>query len=543
MELHETIRELVDAHGKSIFSDATGFRGVLDDVLAEDQATTGDINLLVDAVRFDALSPLVEMIDGGADPGRAVEEAGLRLARNRGGDDQAASSWASAVLGYAAGKVPEAVVMRYRSSRPASSHLPPPGTAAPGAPSGPPVQSPPSTVWPSGGVPGQTAGPPTVLPGHGSAPQPGQPAYGQPTFAQPGYGQSGGFGQPHGAGAPSAPGAPFGSPAGYGTPPKKKGPWVWVAAAVAGVVVVAGGVTGVVLATGGDDNGGKKAGGSGQSEDVPDVDVDPAAIDERYSSLATRITSGATECKAGEPGSGEKEAVECSVNGGTLRLVTYNDEQALTAARTTRLDHRAGTLSTDNGATALYLFDPANAGSSDPALVYWDSKNGPQAATITSTGGAELDTLKAVYTSSSPRVTEPVNPGHKVLRDFININMDVSTCSRQATFFDGETEENTCNVNVDGVAVSVGRFSTKKGLREHRKFYKSQYNKAKEKGGAPTWKFGEGPNEGAYYGYSDGETATVYWDWNNSDCHCYGIAYNFDGDLKLLENWWPSDPK
>ena len=76
---------------------------MLDDVLTEDQATTGDINLLVDAVRFDAVAPLGAMIDGGADPALAVEEAGQRLARSRGGADTQSASWAAAVLGYAVG--------------------------------------------------------------------------------------------------------------------------------------------------------------------------------------------------------------------------------------------------------------------------------------------------------------------------------------------------------------------------------------------------------------------------------------------------------
>ena len=41
--------------GRDIFDDAEGFRGAVDDFLDEDAATTGDINLLVDAVRLGAL--------------------------------------------------------------------------------------------------------------------------------------------------------------------------------------------------------------------------------------------------------------------------------------------------------------------------------------------------------------------------------------------------------------------------------------------------------------------------------------------------------
>ncbi|MFC5728000.1 MULTISPECIES: hypothetical protein [Nocardioides] len=532
MELHEALRELVASHGTSILADATGFRGVLDDVLEEDQASTGDINLLVDAVRFDALTPLTQMIDGGADPARAVEEAGMRLARNRGGDDQAASSWASAVLGYAVGRVPEAVVMRYRSHRPASTALPPPGAAA----AGPPLQSPPQTAWPS---------PPTMLPGHGSAPQPGQPGqpgqlpYGQPGYGPPSYGQPGSVPP---VGSVPQPGSYGAQPHGFApAPPKKKSPLVWVAAAVVGLVVVAAGVTGLVFVSGDEDPG--PGPGPSPGPETPTVDVDPAAIDSRYDSLASKITTGATDCKVGTAGSGEKEVIECTVPAGSLRLVTYADAESLTAARTARVDHRAGTLSSDKGATALYQFDPERGGTSDPAIVYWDSQHKLQSATITGDAGSKLDSLKTIYTSTSPRVVEPVNPQHPVLREFININMSVSSCTRQLTYFAGETEESSCQANVDGVVVNVGRYSTQRAMRADRKYYRSQYQKAPTKGSGGTWKFGEGPAEGAYYAYLDstGETATLYWDWNKADCHCYGVAWSFDGDLQKLEDWWPSE--
>ncbi|WP_418059742.1 hypothetical protein [Pimelobacter simplex] len=506
MELHDALRELVTVHGRSIFDDASGFRGVLDDVLAEDQASTGDINLLVDAVRFDTLAPLVAMIDGGADAARAVEEAGLRLARNRGGADQAAASWASAVLGYAVGKVPEAVVQRYRSGRPASPELPPP-TAPPVRP---PVASPaapplPPTAWP------QPAAPP-----------PQQPQQPPQQYAVPSYQPPAAF---------SAPPAPRKSRAG-----------VWIAAAVAGVVLVAGGVTAVVLAAGGDDGPSAKKDPTGStSDDGPKVDVAPAAIDGRYNALSAKMTEGASGCKAEEPGAGQAEVVQCAISTGTLRLVTYADDGALTAARSTRLDYSAGTLTADNGATALYELDPERAGTSDPAVVYWDSKGSLQSATLTGASGAGVDDLVKHYTATVPRVSEPTSPADATLREFIAINMDVATCARQRTFFTGETEESKCESGVDGVAVNVGRFETRKDLREDRKYYKKKYDEAAKKGNGGTWRFGKGDAEGAYYAYVEDGTATLYWDWNKDDCNCYGIAWHFQGDLAKLEKWWPSD--
>ncbi len=508
MELHDAIRSVVVQHGSGMLSDGSGFRGVLDDVLEEDQATTGDINLLVDAVRFDVMSPLVAMIDSGADVSRAVEEAGARLARERGGDDTAAASWAAAVLGYALGKVPEAVVLRYRSQRP-PSHLPPPSTppTAPPAPPVPPVQSPPPTVWPAQGGPA-----PSVTPGYGSAPQPAAPA------PYTGYPQGPGFGSP---------------------PPRKgKGPVVWVAAAVAGIVVVGGIIAGIAVATGGDDDPSKKTDESSGPE-TPEVDVDPAAIDTRYDALASKITEGASDCAAAEAASGEAEAIECTVNAGTLRLVTYDDQAAAESARASRLDYRAGTMIADNGTTALYEYDPERGGTSDPAIVYWDSTTALQSATLTAEGSAKIDALSTLYTATSPRVAVPTAPAHPVLREFIDINMDVAGCERQRTFFAGETEESSCEADVDGIVVNVGRYTTRKGMVDDRQYYKGKYDEAATQGGGGVWRFGEGKGEGAYYAYLEDGTAALYWDWNKSDCHCYGIAWSFEGDLKKLEAWWP----
>lgn len=504
MELHDAIRSVVVQHGSAMLSDGLGFRGVLDDVLEEDQATTGDINLLVDAVRFDVLSPLVAMIDSGADVSRAVEEAGARLARDRGGDDQAAASWAAAVLGYALGKVPEAIVLRYRSQRP-PSQLPPP-SSPPVTPPAPPVQSPPRTVWPAQGQPA-----PSVTPGYGSAPQPG---------AYTGY----------------PPGPGFSSP-----PPRKgKGPVVWVAAAVAGIVVVGGIVAGIVVATNGDDDPAKKTDRSSGPE-TPGVDVDPAAIDSRYDALASKITEGASDCAAATTAPGEAEVVECTVNAGALRLVTYEDQAAAEAARASRLDYRSGTMTADNGTTALYEFDPERGGTSDPAIVYWDSTTALQSATLTAEGSAKIDALSTLYTATSPRVAVPTAPAHPVLREFININMDVAGCERQRTFFEGETEESSCKADVDGIVVNVGRYTTRKGMVDDRKYYKGKYDEAATKGGGGTWRFGTGKGEGAYYAYLDDGTAALYWDWNKSDCYCYGIAWSFEGKLKKLEDWWPGE--
>ncbi|GAA4808178.1 hypothetical protein ACFQ0K_02730 [Nocardioides caeni] len=518
MELHDALRELVTAHGPGMMQDSAGFRGVLDDVLEEDQATTGEINLLVDAVRFDVLTSLDDLLSGGATPDRAVEETGARLARERGGDDRVSASWAAAVLGFAVGKVPEAVVLRYRSQRAPGTHRPPPTTA-------PPVQSPPPS-WP----PVQQ---PLVQ----------QPPMQSPPTSWPQVPQQGVTTAPPGVGIP---GAPYSSVPSRGfPPPRKRSVAVWVAAAVAVVVVIAGAIVAVVLIAGGGDDPSADDDGDKASPSATEatVDVEPDAIDERYDALAAGISTGAGECEAGTPTSGQSEVVDCTLDAATLQLVTWSDEAAFTNARETRLDYRAGTITQVEDASALYTFDPEPAGSNDAALVYWDSTAALQSATIRGEGGAEFDTVRALFDDASPRVSVPSGPGNEKLREFIGINMDIAGCTRSHTYFDGESEEDNCTADVDGVVVSVGRFTTREGLRKQRAYYKGEYDAASTQGGGGPWRFGEGRTEGAYYGYlnAEGTTATVYWDWNEAQCFCYGIAWSFDGKLKLVEDWWPSE--
>ncbi len=131
MDLHVALKELVDRIGPAVLDDASTVRGVLDDVLDESIATVGDLNLLVDAVRLGAVPHLARILKTGADPAGAVSMAGARLARDRGGADPGASSWACAVLGFALGWVSEEVVLQFRPAPPAS---PAPATLVPDQP-------------------------------------------------------------------------------------------------------------------------------------------------------------------------------------------------------------------------------------------------------------------------------------------------------------------------------------------------------------------------------------------------------------------------
>ena len=100
MALYEQLRVLVDTHGPAILDHAEGFRAALDDFLSEEEATAGELNLLVDAVRLGSVRRLVELLDQGATPEAALADAGAQLARDRDTDPKRAQ-WALSVLGFA----------------------------------------------------------------------------------------------------------------------------------------------------------------------------------------------------------------------------------------------------------------------------------------------------------------------------------------------------------------------------------------------------------------------------------------------------------
>lgn len=186
-DLHEQLRSLVAQHGTGIADSAEQFRAALDDYLTEEDATQGELNLLVDSVRLGGVERLLNMLDNGADADAAVREAGGELARDRSSDEQR-SRWAVATMGYALGRVGVAVVRQqlegdetrlpYGATAPAA---PPPTEQRPPAQSPPyqsPVQSPPhqpiqSPGWqPPAHSPGPESGPPAWPSRHPSHPAP-----------------------------------------------------------------------------------------------------------------------------------------------------------------------------------------------------------------------------------------------------------------------------------------------------------------------------------------------------------------------------------
>ncbi len=138
MALHDQLRSLLDAHGTSILDTAEGFRAALDDFLSEDEATAGQVNLLVDAVRLGSVDRMVALLDQGATPDAAVAEAGAQLARDRDTEPKRAQ-WALTTLGYALRRMDSTIpAVTIEQERPEPIGTPPPEPAGATRPVEPP---------------------------------------------------------------------------------------------------------------------------------------------------------------------------------------------------------------------------------------------------------------------------------------------------------------------------------------------------------------------------------------------------------------------
>ena len=69
-DLHRQLRALVDQVGADVIGDPHTFRAALDDFLDERVATSGELNLLVDAVRLGALEPVVGVLTTARPPSK-----------------------------------------------------------------------------------------------------------------------------------------------------------------------------------------------------------------------------------------------------------------------------------------------------------------------------------------------------------------------------------------------------------------------------------------------------------------------------------------
>lgn len=122
--LGDALRELFAARGPEIVQDGHEFGAALHDWLSPDEAEPGEINLLVDAVRFGAPQQLGQLLANAADGREAVMECARSLAHNRGGGAEETCAWAIATVGYGLGLLSVSQV----------SSFPPPVSRRPGAP-------------------------------------------------------------------------------------------------------------------------------------------------------------------------------------------------------------------------------------------------------------------------------------------------------------------------------------------------------------------------------------------------------------------------
>jgi hypothetical protein len=296
-DLHEQLRSLVSQHGTGIVDTAEQFRGALDDYLTEQDATQGELNLLVDAVRLGGVERLLAMLDNGADPDAAVREAGGELARDRSSDEQR-SRWAIAAMGYALGRIDAVVV---RSQLEGDVTRLPYGATSP-APQRPPVQSPPYQ-------------PPVQSPPHQQPVQ--SPPHQQPVQSPPhqGPGQSPAWPTPHYVSAP--------------TPPKKSRTGLIIGLVAAGVVVVALAVVLALVTTGDDPE--EKADDDGTTTQTCDPCLEGDGYQYELPEGWQNITDQVLEDNPGQPTLDTASAWGESVEAGRANVIievsswTYND--------------------------------------------------------------------------------------------------------------------------------------------------------------------------------------------------------------------------
>ena len=508
MELHENLYALGLRLGREVFDDPDSFRGALDDFLDEDSATTGDINLLVDAVRLGAFASMTSMLGSGAQVTAAVEEAGSRLARDRGSADVAGAQWACAVLGFAIGKVSDAEVRRYRTQhatpQPPSQPLPP--TQFPGQQ--PPPGPVPPTQYPAAPV---TGGPP---PGTGPLPT------AQPTYAA------------------SSPPPPQSWPGHSGLPPEpKRKAWPLVVATVVAIALIAGGIVALIVTRDDDDvQSGNGNGTDKESETVDELPTDISAVTERYSGLADDVGAAVDECEAADPIDGATEVLSCTFSDGTLELTTYESSEDLESSRSSNTGTDPATRLSRSDVGVVYGVDSDSAVAlADETSIYWDSNEGLQSGRfVASPDGLSIDELADVYSSTDPAVVWPTAPEDEGMVSLAEEFVTLSDCNRIQTIQAGELEESICSAP-KGITIFMGVFETKADFKAYRR--EAQQQAADQGYPLRNWNFDGATREGAAFEYlNSSDTPVRYWD--KPECKCYMEASLTGGTLEDVEDWW-----
>ncbi|HET9420049.1 MAG TPA: hypothetical protein VFO49_02855 [Nocardioides sp.] len=365
-DLHEQLRNLVSQHGTGIVDTAEQFRGALDDYLTEQDATQGELNLLVDAVRLGGVERLLAMLDNGADPDAAVREAGGELARDRSSDEQRAR-WAVAAMGYALGRL-DAVIVRAQLEGDVTRL--PYGATSPAA-QRPPVQSPPY-----------------------------QPPVQSPPYQAPPV-QSPAWPTPHYASAP--------------TPPKKSRTGLIVGLVAAGVVVVALAVV-LALVTSGDDPE-EKSDDNGDTTQTCDPCLEGEGYQYELPEGWNDITDQVLEDNPGQPTLDTASAWGDSVEAGRANVIievsswTYNDLEDAVGILSDNLSNLGGEIEdlddrTIDGEQAKgVLLTRTNDSGVEVEQTAYIVKNGDDAVVITASNKSDddgpADAYEKIYDSWS----------------------------------------------------------------------------------------------------------------------------------------------
>ena len=502
MELHRDLRELVERSGAEILESASDFRGMLEDLIGDDPVPSSSVNLLVEAVRYQAPAQLVRMIDNGADPAAAVRTAGARFAEERGGGDPELCSWACAVLGFAVGRVDEETVAWFTSLQ---------TRRIPAAPQEPVAQEPTPARADSETV--QVS--PLDDTGGALLPQP-----------------------PPSAAAPA--------------------PRRWVPAAVGVtlllVVLVVAAVVWVrsanddgVLESDSSPVGGEGSANTGGETDNADdlqsgdADLDLTAVADRYADLAGSLAAIMAECEPLDSPEAVEELLSCPFAHGTLELTTYATVAQLEAARSRLIDTRQGNLSDVRRHEAFYAFDPSISESSDPAEIYWDSAASAQSALMVAAADYPYNDLLTDFEQTSPTVDIPTRPGNPHLIHFID-DFGITDCERSNTYGLGQSEESECSLG--GHTTFVAKFGTRRDLLRYRE-YTSEEQRADTAYSGPTEvcrQFDTNPACGSAareevvgqirgYVANDGtgdESGVLYLD--DPQCGCYLEVWGFEGE-------------
>jgi hypothetical protein len=528
MELHETLYSLRWTIGQESFEDPDEFRAALDDFLDEGSLSSGQINLLVDAMRFGAYRRMMSMIESGAEPAAAVEAGGELLSRERGSADLGGSRWACAVLGYAAGKVPDLDVQRFlpgtggtsadgvpphvgasatgassaATDRPpaAPTTTAPPGAFPPGAPTFAPHSQGSATGW-SGqesAPPGHTGGPWATS---GQTPRPDQPT---------GPWQSGGeWNQPGGP-------PPYWSTepgAGSGSPPPKKPQNRVLLAAIAGVVAVVLLGSGVAFWLNRDEAPKPPPG-----PEFPAA-IESDAVNEKYEALGANVASSAEECSRQEPTGEVAHHVICEMPNGTLELTTYESLADLEGVRERTVNFRPEVLYSEQQAGVFFSQRLQRV----PTL-YWDDEGQLQSASYQANAGVGPVRLHSWFKDiDPPGIDFPAGPENPDLVAFIERTGDHS-CKRNMTysFQNGATEQNTCQGGSSTAWIT--HFDSERAMKAYRR---SNVDIAADHDAVPTtWTHDGGPTLGtyvAYHDWTDGGRPNVYFD--DVLCRCSAVVW------------------